>query len=108
MRKLTTKGKIVIILACLVLAIALCYTLCGDSFNQNLVNKTSTIKWEEVNLRESPSIDSEIITTLGKGEQIIFTGKVYQYSDPGYPYDYWLEVETDNYTGWIIAKSANH
>ena len=107
MKKLTTKGKFVIILTTTILVIALCFALYGDDFNQNLENKTSTIKWEEVNLRESPSIDSEIITTLGKGEQIIFTGKTHQYSDPAYPYDYWLEVETDNYTGWIIAKSAN-
>lgn len=78
-----------------------------SGISENLeIRGVATIKWEEVNARESYSTKSKSVCSLEKGDLVTLTGKEYQYfiSDL---YPYWVEaLLEDGQTVWIVREAV--
>lgn len=72
---------------------------------EHMDNSVGTIRYEYVNMRSKPSTSSKIVDVLYQGNSVTFTGNYVEYFlDEVYPF--WVEVEVDGETGWIVMESV--
>ncbi|MBQ7410890.1 MAG: SH3 domain-containing protein [Clostridia bacterium] len=73
---------------------------------EHMDNSVGTIRYEYVNMRSKPSTGSKIVDVLYQGSSVTFTGNYMEYFlDDVYPF--WVEVEVDGETGWIVMESVS-
>lgn len=72
---------------------------------EHMDNSVGTIRYEYVNMRSNPNTGSKIVDVLYQGSSVTFTGNYIEYFlDDVYPF--WVEVEVDGQTGWIVMESV--
>lgn len=89
-------------------AVAILLSSCsGEKYEEEKAGQQLSIRYLEVNLREEPSTDSDIIEKLYQEDTVILTGNSYEYpSLENLPTDHWHQVTTlKGTTGWIVTES---
>ena len=101
--------KIFFVIVVLLIIAAFVVILRNDStpkFDNDLKGKEVSISYYELNVREQPNTDSEIIGTLHMGDKVSLSG--YYVSGTGsstLPEDFgWVELSDG---GWIIRKAVD-
>ena len=102
-------SKIVVIALVITVVVAVFSTVSGGHFSEERSGKVVSIEWDEVNLRESHSTSSKVITSLVYGNKVTLTGNSYEYTGgTGEATESWVEVSLpDGTTGWIVSSSVN-
>ena len=98
------KKAISIILILSIIAVA----LAGCGSIRVRAGREVSIRWSEVNLREAPTTNSAILTTLTEGRWVTLTGNQKEYwgGDGSDPTEHWVEVHlSGGKTGWIVSLS---
>ena len=71
----------------------------------HMENSNGTIRYEYVNMRANPSTTARIVDVLYEYDSVTFTGNYIEYFfDEVHPF--WVEVEVDGHTGWIVMESV--
>lgn len=103
--------KLFSILAATIVVVALLLSFCSCSrHSNNLSGKEARIVWDEVNLRSSHTVTSEVLTSLSRGDKVTLTGDHFEYlgGDGSSSAENWVEVILpDNTTGWIVQSSVD-
>ena len=72
--------------------------------DEELQGEIRKISYIEVNLREEPSRNAKIITTLSQGDRVTLTGNK---NESILGDDIWYEVSTEEETGWVIITAID-
>lgn len=89
-------------------AVAILLSSCsGEKYEEDKVGLEYKVRYIEVNLREEPNTDSDIIEKLCLDDVIVLTGYSYEYPTlEDLPTDHWHQVTTlTGTTGWIVTES---
>ena len=86
------------------------FTACGTNTKHDLKleGRTTTIQYDYVNFRKSPSLSSgNVICSISYGGKVRLTGNCVDHLLDETEASSWVEVEYNGQTGWVVRPSIN-